>query len=49
LDCSNGFTDVTAAQAPGPEWTGAVVAERWKGRQGTGDGVGHRRYLAAYL
>lgn len=49
LDGSNGFADVTAAQAPGPEWTGTVLAERWEGGDRPGDGVGHCCDLAAGL
>jgi hypothetical protein len=47
LDGSDGVADVTVAQAPGPERTGTVLAERRQTRQGTSDAVRHRRDLAA--
>lgn len=47
LDGSDGVTDVTAAQTPGPERTGAVLAKRWQQRQRIGDGVSHRCHVAA--
>ncbi len=40
LDRSNRFADVTATQAARPEWTGAVLAERGKQADRTGDGFG---------
>jgi hypothetical protein len=47
LDGSNGGTDGATAQAPRPEWTGAVLAKCWKQRQGMGDGACHRSDLTA--
>ena len=46
LNRSNGFADVTDAQAARSEWTAAVFAERRKGLEGTGDTVGHPGQLA---
>ena len=49
LDRANGCADVTAGQATRPERTGAVLAQGGERGDGTGDGAGHRCYLAARL
>lgn len=46
LDLSNGFADVAEAQPTRSEGTAAVLAERRKGREDTGDGAGHLGHLA---
>jgi hypothetical protein len=47
LDLPDGLTDAAEAQAPRCKWAAAVLAERWQHQEGTNDGIGHLRHLAA--
>ena len=49
LDLSDVHPDVSEVQSPWPEWAAEVLAEWRKGRDGTGDVVGHLGDLAVSL